>query len=68
MAAAGVPDPRADHARRAAHLALDMRDAVATSTIAGGGGLVLRIGINSGPVTAGVIGTKRFLYDLWATP
>ena len=35
MAAAGVPDPRADHARRAAFLALDMRDAVATSAIAG---------------------------------
>ena len=65
MAAAGVPDPCDDHASRAARLALDMRAAVATSTIAGEGGLVLRIGINSGPVTAGVIGTKRFLYDLW---
>ena len=65
MAAAGVPDPRADHASRAGRLALDMRDAVASSTIAGEDGLALRIGINSGPVTAGVIGTKRFLYDLW---
>ncbi len=65
MAAAGVPDPRPDHARRAALLALDMRDAVATSAIAGRPGLELRIGINSGPVVAGVIGTKRFLYDLW---
>jgi guanylate cyclase len=65
MAAAGVPDPCADHASRAALLALDMRDAVATSAIPGQGGLELRIGINSGPVTAGVIGTKRFLYDLW---
>ena len=63
MAAAGVPDPCADHARRAALLALDMRDAVASPDFAGG--LQLRIGINSGPVTAGVIGTKRFLYDLW---
>ncbi|HEY7401827.1 MAG TPA: adenylate/guanylate cyclase domain-containing protein [Actinomycetota bacterium] len=65
MAAAGVPDPRNDHARRAALLALDMRDAVTTSGIAGDLGLKLRIGINSGPVVAGVIGTKRFLYDLW---
>ena len=65
MAAAGVPNPREDHARRAALLALDMRDAVATSAIAGEPGFELRIGINSGPVIAGVIGTKRFLYDLW---
>jgi guanylate cyclase len=65
MAAAGVPNPRSDHARRAALLALDMRDAVATSEVAGQSGLELRIGINSGPVVAGVIGTKRFLYDLW---
>jgi guanylate cyclase len=65
MAAAGVPNPRPDHAAKAALLALDMRDAVATSAVAGHSGLELRIGINSGPVVAGVIGTKRFLYDLW---
>jgi adenylate cyclase len=65
MAAAGVPDPSPDHARRAALLALDMREAVATSAVGDGSGLELRIGINSGPVIAGVIGTKRFLYDLW---
>ena len=63
MAAAGVPDPSPDHARRAALLALDMREALATSAV--GEGLELRIGINSGPVIAGVIGSKRFLYDLW---
>ena len=65
MAAAGVPDPSPDHARRAALLALDMRQAVATSLVGDGFGLELRIGINSGPVIAGVIGSKRFLYDLW---
>jgi adenylate cyclase len=65
MAAAGVPNPSPDHARRAALLALDMRDAVATSAIAGQPLCELRIGINTGPVVAGVIGTKRFLYDLW---
>jgi guanylate cyclase len=62
MAAAGVPEPLPDHARRAARLALHMREVVATADV---GGLELRIGINSGPVVAGVIGTKRFLYDLW---
>jgi adenylate cyclase len=65
MAAAGVPNPSPDHARKAALLALDMRDAIATSAVAGHSGLELRIGINSGPVVAGVIGTKRFIYDLW---
>jgi class 3 adenylate cyclase len=65
MAASGVPDPSPDHARKAALLALDMRDVVGTSAIADRSGLALRIGINSGPVVAGVIGTKRFLYDLW---
>jgi adenylate cyclase len=65
MAAAGVPDPSPDHARRAALVALDMREAIATSAVGDGSGLELRIGINSGPVIAGVIGTKRFLYDLW---
>jgi adenylate cyclase len=65
MAVAGVPDPRPDHARKAALVALDMLDVVATSAVAGRPGLELRIGINSGPVVGGVIGTKRFLYDLW---
>jgi adenylate cyclase len=65
MAAAGVPDPHPDHARRAALLALDMRDLLARSAVAGTPGVELRIGINSGPVVAGVIGTHRFLYDLW---
>jgi adenylate cyclase len=65
MAASGVPSPCPDHARRVALLALEMRVVLATSPLAGQPGLELRIGINSGPVVAGVIGTKRFLYDLW---
>jgi adenylate cyclase len=65
MAAAGVPDPSPDHARRAALLALDMRDSVAGPADGNGFDLELRIGINSGPLVAGVIGHKRFLYDLW---
>ena len=65
MAAAGVPDPHPDHARRAALVALEMRELLARSVVAGLAGVELRIGINSGPVVAGVIGTHRFLYDLW---
>jgi guanylate cyclase len=42
-----------------------MREAVKASATNGDGPLELRIGINSGPLTAGVIGRKRFLYDLW---
>ena len=65
MAAAGIPSPRPDHARTLALLALDMLDAVASRGAMGALGFELRIGINSGPVVAGVIGRKRFLYDLW---
>jgi adenylate cyclase len=65
MAAAGVPSPRPDHARAIALMALDMVEAMRTNDQVGHLGLELRIGINSGPVVAGVIGRKRFLYDLW---
>lgn len=60
MAAAGVPETRADHAERLARFALAMRDLIREYP-----GLSLRIGINSGPVVAGVIGKKRYIYDLW---
>ena len=65
MVAAGVPVPRPDHARATALLALDMRDAMQSTEWLGETGLELRIGIGSGAVVAGVIGRKRFLYDLW---
>ena len=65
MVAAGIPTPRPDHARALACLALDMREAMRSADAVGTLGLELRIGINSGPVVAGVIGRKRFLYDLW---
>jgi adenylate cyclase len=65
MVAAGVPTPRADHARVMALVALEMRESLASEDGVGHLGLELRIGINSGPVVAGVIGRKRFLYDLW---
>jgi guanylate cyclase len=65
MIAAGVPTPRPDHARALALVALDMLKAVRSTGAVGDLGLELRVGINSGPVVAGVIGRKRFLYDLW---
>jgi guanylate cyclase len=65
MAAAGIPVPREDHARAVAFMALDMLEAVREQGAMGALGFELRIGINSGPVVAGVIGRKRFLYDLW---
>src|SRR3990170_2080923 len=64
MAAAGVPRARADHAHAIADLALRIRDHVAANQV-NGHRLSLRIGINSGPVTAGIIGTHKFSYDLW---
>jgi guanylate cyclase len=65
MVAAGVPVARPDHARALALMALDMLDAMRSGEAVGHLGLELRVGINSGPVVAGVIGRKRFLYDLW---
>jgi guanylate cyclase len=65
MVAAGVPEPRGDHARVLASLALDMVEATRPNAAVGDLGLELRLGINTGPVVAGVIGRKRFLYDLW---
>jgi adenylate cyclase len=64
MVAAGVPCPRADHAQALAHMALDMCAYVARLSETQKG-LSFRIGINSGPVVAGVIGRKKFQYDLW---
>jgi guanylate cyclase len=63
LAAAGIPTPRPDHAAAAARLALALRDALAALPVATG--LGLRVGIDSGPVVAGVIGRSKFGYDLW---
>lgn len=64
MVAAGVPRERPDHAAALVQLALDMREAVSSRTF-GDRKLAFRIGVNSGPVVAGVIGRKKFIYDLW---
>jgi guanylate cyclase len=66
MAAAGVPRERPDHAHALAGLALEMRECAKNCLPDGAArDLRLRIGISSGPVVAGVIGRRRFLYDLW---
>ena len=65
MAAAGIPLPRPDHAEAAAAMALAMGPAVAESSAETGVPLAVRIGIDTGPVVAGVIGQAKFSYDLW---
>jgi adenylate cyclase len=63
MVASGVPRPRRDHAQAIARMALEMCH-YADNRV-GSRHLQFRIGINSGPVVAGVIGQKKFIYDLW---
>lgn len=65
MVAGGIPGPRADHAEAVADLALAMGPALAGCTAGTGPALQVRIGIDSGPVVAGVIGRAKFSYDLW---
>ncbi len=65
MVASGLPIPRDDHAEIAACLALDMKQALEQLNQILEHPLDIRIGINSGPVVAGVIGKKKFSYDLW---
>ncbi len=60
MVASGIPHARTDHAVAAVDVALAM-----LNTIRDFPGISVRIGINSGPVVAGLIGRKRFIYDLW---
>lgn len=65
MAVCGLPKPCSDHAERMARMALKMVDATRDYGVQKGMNLRLRIGLNSGPVVAGVIGTTKFIYDLW---
>lgn len=65
MVVAGVPEPVSDHADRLAHMALDMlaeKEAVAAHF---GVTMRMRIGLASGPIMAGVIGSRKFSYDVW---
>lgn len=65
MVASGLPTKRPDHATAAAEVALAMRAVVRRAAEEEGASLELRIGMQSGPAVAGVIGTRRFAYDVW---
>ncbi len=65
MVVSGVPEPRPHHAADLAALALDMRDALTGLVDPKGRPVPVRIGIASGPVVAGVVGTRKFFYDVW---
>ncbi len=65
MVVGGLPTPRIDHAEAIADMALDIQREIAQFEVGNGEPLRIRIGINTGPVVAGVIGTRKFSYDLW---
>ena len=65
MVAAGIPEPRPDHAEAIIEFALDLLDTVENYEGFHGEPIRLRVGINTGPVVAGVIGRQKFIYDLW---
>ncbi len=65
MVAAGVPRGKPDHAQALAHMALEMRDYISTYQFRNGQRVNFRIGINSGSMIAGVIGSRKFVYDVW---
>ena len=68
MVMGGAPLARDDHAIVIAQLALDMVQALADFNAHAGKNIQLRIGISSGAVVAGVIGTSKFAYDIWGDP
>lgn len=65
MVAGGLPAPHQEHARAIAEMALEMRETLNHLRQELNLPLEIRIGINSGPVVAGVIGMSKFIYDLW---
>jgi adenylate cyclase len=65
MVVSGVPQPRADHVEALADLALDMAETVTGLKDSRGNPVPLRIGLANGPVVAGVVGSRRFFYDVW---
>jgi class 3 adenylate cyclase len=65
MVVGGLPDPNPHHAQAIAHMALDMQQTIRQFQTKFHRPMSLRIGINTGSVVAGVIGQKKFSYDLW---
>jgi adenylate cyclase len=65
MVASGLPEARSDHAAAAAEMALAMLDAVKAAARIAGESLQLRVGLNTGALIAGVLGTHKFVYDVW---
>jgi class 3 adenylate cyclase len=65
MVVGGIPETRADHAEAIAEMALDMQAEILKINQKSQQNFSMRIGINSGEVVAGVIGKKKFIYDLW---
>ncbi len=65
MAVAGVPNATPDHAHRGARMALAIKHAVNAFNRRHGVEWFVRIGLHSGPVMAGIIGSRKFVYDLW---
>lgn len=65
MVAAGIPEPRANHCRAMADCALEFLRASQSFATPDGRPIALRLGLNTGPVVAGVIGAHKFAYDLW---
>jgi adenylate cyclase len=65
MVVSGVPIPDPRHAEVIADFALAVRQAFVNLTDPDGGPIPFRIGIESGPVVAGVVGTRKFFYDIW---
>jgi class 3 adenylate cyclase len=65
MVVGGLPTPRSDHVEAVANMALDIQHEINQFAVGTGLPLNVRIGIHSGPVIAGVIGSKKFIYDLW---
>jgi adenylate cyclase len=65
MAVGGLPVPNSTHPEDVVQAALEMRDFIAQRKWPGGSRLGIRIGIHSGPVVAGIVGTRKFQYDVW---